>query len=665
MKLRILALVLGCVLLLSGCTNVISATETDTPKTTEPAKSQIGVQDMSTEKPAEPKPKRTPPLEAVKTKEKYAKIAENFTGQYYYDYDGAMGVSEFEMAVPAPVVEEAADSMANNNIQSAAPSKSSDVAAEAGTEANSNYSETNVQVAGVDEADLIKTDGKFIFYCMDDTLFIVETDDTGIMKSVMSQTYSNFNPIEMYLDETRLVVIGSDRNTRNKSFTDVIRDRISGGYTYVEPYTTIKIYERLKDGKIELSRTVSLDGGYLTSRKIGQSVYVITDSWRYNNVIPFYIDSAVSSREYDVPLDCMYVMPDYTNNSIMMVATIDLSDSTKKVDIQSFVGSADIIYMSKESLYVSFTRWFDDGYGTKIYRFALESDYVTYESDGSVKGQLLNQFSMDEYEGYLRVAVTGISTENMSSNAVYILDKNLKEVSKIDKIAPGERIYSVRFMGGRGYVVTFRQTDPLFAFDLSDPKNPKLLGALKIPGYSTYLHPYDENHLIGFGQDTVETKNGAVLSTGIKISMFDVTDLTNPKEMFVTYIGDRGSSSPLLSNHKAILQNTAKNIFAFPAAEYRVTGYKDEWTYGNFYQQGAFVYNIDMSKGFELRGVVTHKSDEEILKSGMYYSNYDTDVERIIYIGDYFYTVSRSKIQSNEIKSLKTVSQLTVGKALR
>lgn len=194
-----------------------------------------------------------------------------------------------------------------------------------------------------------------------------------------------------------------------------------------------------------------------------------------------------------------------------------------------------------------------------------------------------NQFSMDEYEGNLRVATTyvvetrteenydeetGIGSisyeEPLYSNRLYILDDNLKEIGKIDDLAKDEKIYSVRFMGKMGYIVTFEQVDPLFVIDLSDPTNPQIKGELKIPGYSSYLHPYDETHIIGIGYNTKSNGYGGITTDNMKMSMFDVSDVENPKEMFSIDIGKSYTSSELLYNHKVLFYKKSDNLIGFP-----------------------------------------------------------------------------------------------------
>jgi inhibitor of cysteine peptidase len=249
--------------------------------------------------------------------------------------------------------------------------------------------------------------------------------------------------------------------------------------------------------------------------------------------------------------------------------------------------------------------------------------------------------------------------------ALYTLDESMQTIGRLEKLAPGERIYSVRFMGGRAYLVTFRQVDPLFAVDVSDPRSPQVLGALKIPGYSDYLHPYDATHLIGFGKETVQDdKSGAVLYQGMKVSLFDVTDVANPIELFKTSIGYRGTESDLLHDHKALLFSREKGLLAFTVAVREVEakdGYKDPHQYGALTFQGAYVYHVDLKDGFRLRGRITHLTALDRLKAG--YDSYDPAymVKRALYIGDTLYTVSDGAVKANDLATLGELGELRFG----
>jgi uncharacterized secreted protein with C-terminal beta-propeller domain len=256
---------------------------------------------------------------------------------------------------------------------------------------------------------------------------------------------------------------------------------------------------------------------------------------------------------------------------------------------------------------------------------------------------------MDESEEYFRIATTDNSSweQENNTNNLYVLNNELEIVGKVEGLAKGEKIYSVRFMGNRAYMVTFVETDPLFVIDLSIPTEPKVLGELKIPGYSKYLHPYDETHLIGFGENTEVVNYGygdRVVTNGMKMALFDVTDPNNPQEMYSVDIGEKGTSSELLYNHKALLFSKEKDIIAFPISR-TIDNYKVDF-------RGAIVYGLNLEKGFTLKGEISHnKNDYEL-----YHSN--NKIERIIYIGDNLFTLSENKIKATDMNSMKELSHI-------
>jgi uncharacterized secreted protein with C-terminal beta-propeller domain len=378
----------------------------------------------------------------------------------------------------------------------------------------------------------------------------------------------------------------------------------------------------------------------------------------------------------------------------MLVAAFNIEKDESKAFVSAYLGSGQNIYMSENNLYVAAVnaeyknevkRQIRDNTNapriiyntvyrenTVVYKFALKDNEVTYLSKGEVPGRILNQFSMDEDRDYFRIATTTGNVwdtgENISKNNLYVMDKNLSISGKIEGIAPGEKIYSVRFMGDRGYMVTFRKVDPLFVIDLKDAKNPRILGALKIPGYSDYLHPYDENHIIGFGKDAEEAYSSDgnqanfAFYQGMKIAIFDVSDVANPKEKFSIKIGDRGTTSELLYNHKALLFSKEKNILSFPITVYELKepDKQNPSKYGEFAFQGAYVYGVDLEKGFTLRGKITHLTGEDYMKAGQYWYDSDRNVERIIYIGDNLYTISKKMIKAHGMYDLSLKAQLEI-----
>ena len=336
--------------------------------------------------------------------------------------------------------------------------------------------------------------------------------------------------------------------------------------------------------------------------------------------------------------------------------------------------------MSKNNIYLTYTDYeyagsktfnyfsSDVKENTIIHKISIKNGKIEYIGKAEVPGRILNQFSMDEHKGYFRIATTignVWDTEEKSSNNVYILDENLEKVSEIENIAPGEKIYSARFMGDRAYLVTFKKIDPFFTIDLSDPENPEILGKLKIPGYSDYLHPYDENHIIGIGKDTVEALGSEKESRGIdfawyqgiKIALFDVSDFENPKVISKVIIGDRGTSSPALHNHKAFLFDKEKQLLVIPVRvceiDDEIKGQNDGYTgntYGDFTFQGAYVYKLNLD-GFEYLGRITHMEEEDFKKSGYYYGyTGSNEVERSLFIDDMLYTISDSMVKINDLE---------------
>ncbi len=302
---------------------------------------------------------------------------------------------------------------------------------------------------------------------------------------------------------------------------------------------------------------------------------------------------------------------------------------------------------------------------TIIHRIAIENGDIMYEASGAVPGHTLNRYSMDEHQEHFRVATTTgqswRSGDGGSKNHVYVLDMDLKIVGRLNDIAPGESIYSARFMGNRAYLVTFKKVDPFFVIDLSNPYQPEILGELKIPGYSNYLHPYDENHVIGIGKDAVDMDDFPWYQ-GVKISLFDVTDVHNPKEVSQFIIGDRGTESIALSEPKAFLFSRSKELLVIPVsvAEIDESKYEGEIppsAYGEIVYDGAYIFHISDKSGIELKGMVTHFDDDDEIPSHYYYYS-SKKVKRSFYINDVLYTVSDYLVKANNLENLNEINTI-------
>ena len=263
---------------------------------------------------------------------------------------------------------------------------------------------------------------------------------------------------------------------------------------------------------------------------------------------------------------------------------------------------------------------------------------------------------MDESGDRFRIATTSESfsrTGSTSSSNVYVLDENLKQVGSLTKIAPDERIYSARFMDDKLFLVTFKQIDPFFVIDLS-ADSPKILGALKIPGFSNYLQPYDENHIIGIGRDTKENEWGGVQTNGVKISMFDVSDFKNPKETDTIVIGDSSVDSEALYNHKSLLLDKQKDVMSIPIKGEIKAVFGDAKTSSEYVQwNGFFVYGFD-NDGFVKKGSISHYTGNSYNPIYMQ--------ARSLYIGDTLYTVMDGIIKMNDLANISNeINTITIG----
>jgi uncharacterized secreted protein with C-terminal beta-propeller domain len=309
---------------------------------------------------------------------------------------------------------------------------------------------------------------------------------------------------------------------------------------------------------------------------------------------------------------------------------------------------------------------------TVIHKISVDKGDIEYKASGNVPGHVLNQFSMDENNNYFRIATTVsgyVANKDTSTNNMYVLDENLNTVGRLEDVATGESIYSVRFIGNRAYMVTFRHIDPLFVIDLSNPTNPTVLGQLKIPGYSDYLHPYDETHIIGLGKEVdasidaekVHTE-GAVYYTaiqGVKISIFDVSDVQNPIEMYKEVIGDRGTQSLATSDHKAFLFDKQKELLVIPITVAQLKPGQSKSEQGDFVFQGAYVYNINLQDGLKLKGKITHlENDSDLVKSGYYYYSSPYDIKRSLYMDNVLYTLSDKTIKMNNLDNMNEINKI-------
>lgn len=641
--------------------------------------------------------------------------AENSQAELYYAVDFSTNAGEVFML----------EAENDFQLESAQPAPGlTEESIPATTTSEKDYSKTNLQVEGVDEADLLKTDGQYIYQVNDQELIVARVFPADSLEVVSRISFARdvFSPQELYVDDNYLVLIGNanyqdssyqeDGQVELKSHTDQILkgdpNQICPPTFYTNPKAKAIIYNLADKSNLQKIREVELEGNYVSSRKIGSNLYFIANknlytyhTWNrnYDELQPYYRDTAREDEFVQIDYSEICYFPDFLEPNYLLIAGLDLNQPQKEMQVNTYLGFAETIYTSASHLYVALTQLSHQpvplpqprtdtsspdldpadpdpsGSGfyttTTLYKFGLDKGEITYQQTGEVPGTVLNQFSMDEYNNYFRIATTTGDlwrSDSVTKNNVFILDESLQVTGQIEDIAPGEHIYSARFMGERGYLVTFKTTDPFFVLDLQDPTNPQILGALKIPGYSDYLHPYDDTHILAFGKDTVEIEENDTISAyylGMKLAIFDVSDVHNPVEMFKTLIGDRGTESEILHNHKSLLFDKEKGLLSFPVTlmEHKNPDTYSKYSfldYGEFTFQGAYVYHVDLEKGFTLRDRITHLRDEDLLKSGRhYYYDYGPrSVKRILFIEDTLYTVSPAMIKANDLASLQEKNSL-------
>ncbi|MCA9478014.1 MAG: beta-propeller domain-containing protein, partial [Nanoarchaeota archaeon] len=639
-------------------------------------------------------------LSAFSSLEDYQAFANANSNNYYGGY--ARGGIAVDFAFDAAVAESAPSPAALTKLTSS-------VAVEDGA-SSLDYSETNNQVQGVDEADILKTDGNYIYTITGKTLFIISSGEEA---NIVSQISLDSYPQGLFIDGDTLAVFG---NEYNDEVYDLVGFQPQSGMTYFHTYD---ISDRSNP---ELVDEYSFEGNYFDARLVDDQVYFVVQSspeYRPIHPLPIIYDGA-SVKE--VSLDRILWYPgNYDYAQLVTVHSIDLSKKKDLFSLSVAVDNLQTIYMSADNLflvgseYVSeyeieqeVTRDMVKAYLTqddadlialinsvdervlslpekeqkimevyyarinylgneeqtdlyksidkeladrldkiKYYTYTtlskinLEGD-MSYVASEKVPGRITNQFSLDEYENNLRIATTvdahwsrtGEQTESYTN--VFVLDDSLRQVGSLMNLAPTERIYSTRFVDDRLYMVTFRQVDPFFVIDLSNPEKPSELGQLKIPGFSRYLHPYDETHLIGIGQDATELGR----TTGLKISLYDVTDVENPIEVAKYVTDEKYASSSALYEHKAFLFSKEKNLLVIPA-------YSWGWEDGDKYN-GAFVFNINTSE-IELRGLIDHSQSDNFQQ-----------VERSLYINDLLYTKSPYLLRINRLEDLSSVKDIAL-----
>ncbi|MBI1973832.1 beta-propeller domain-containing protein [Candidatus Micrarchaeota archaeon] len=605
------------------------------------------------------------------------------------------------------------------------------------------YSTTNIQVSGVDEADIVKNDGKYVYTLSNGNVVIVDAYPAENARIVSTINLSEKNPINLYVNGDRLVVLTSSSSYYYDGEPipmGGLEAAVGSGVSSISfngivarPTSTkarIIVYDVSDHANPRLVRELEFDGSYADSRMIGNHIYFIVttpvysldakelprfspyqsgfpevyyfdtpdSSFQFTNMVSLDVrqdDSRVQNKVFllgystslFVSQDNIYLtypkrLPvDYVFNRILdeiimpampqkYVSEIELARLSGRPSYEKRQAIQDVVVRWQQEIgleeIAKLQQRFQEKYNeilkearaeedkSVIHKIGVRDGSVNYLTKGEVRGSPLNQFSMDERNGYFRIATTSGRWGDTQENNLYVLDAGMSVMGKLENLAPGERIYSARFVGDRAYLVTFVRIDPLFVIDLRNPYDPKVLGELKIPGVSDYLHPYDDNYLIGVGKSTEEPSGGWARFKGVKISLFDVRDVSNPKELSKLEVGDRGTDSEALRDHHAFLFSKERNLLVLPLSVYTNPDTPVGMPVRGGYWNGAYVFNIDPAKGenaLELRGKVTHSQESDAY-------DYLSTIRRSLYMGDNLYTISTSFLQANSLSDLSRVAEV-------
>lgn len=560
-------------------------------------------------------------------------------------------------------------------------------------QASPDYSETNVQVEDIDEADIVKTDGEYVYSISDDKVIITDVRDKKHPIIVAEINSSNsYYPTDIFINKDKLVVISVNIEYRNSK-------------------TSVHVYDISNRAQPKIEKNLEVNFKYNTSRIIGRNVYIFAE--RTINARDAEIDSfreyKEDYKEKEIEFSKIKYIKTRPTDVVTAFVTFDLDKIVEDVNINSYLVDLETAYVSHNSVYLLDNSYsynyrnkdavkemikklfgfrgvfaiFDDEiyyYNTyqshttvAKYSFSEDKSSLEFAANTKLNGRILNQYSCDEKDDNLRIALN-----DKKGTRIKVLDSKLKEIGDTGAVAPGEDNKSVRFVGDRAYFVTYKNIDPLYAIDLTDPTNPTIMGELKIPGFSTYLHPYDDNHIIGIGMATEEKLirdsfgrpiRENITFNGMKMSLFDISDMKNPKEKDVIYFGDSRTDSPINKNPKALLYSKEKNLIAIPISNMGSVmpiplipyGIKEEVAVNDMVihekvEEGYIVFDLTV-EGFKYRGIISHEKVEKVNKYSYWNEGYPL---RGLYINDNLITISNKILKINDLKTLEFISNINL-----
>lgn len=561
---------------------------------------------------------------------------------------------------------------------------------------------TNVQEEGVDEPDKVKTNGEYICIAGKKKISIVDVTNPEQMAVIGEHSFPG-EVNSLFLSGNVLVVLYTPQAGEGEIWrgTDLTGEGPVGMPYWIPVLakTGIALLDiTLPSEPIVLNHLVA-DGSFVDARLVNGYLHVVQQympdlpplnlyydgtqedyqkklaenqdqlaGLSYGDMVPQYthFDEKGTILEQGPLVDpSRFVRPDSPQGGTMVTITsYDLKNPLADFRSTGLVADAHVVYASPVSLYLISTVWADeeedgkDTSSTILHKFQMENLNADYRGKGEVPGAILNRFSCGEYQDVMRIATTTgrkWSAPSELKNNIYCLMENqgrIEIIGKIEGIAPEEAIYSARFIGDKGFLVTFEVIDPLFTVDLSDAYNPTIIGELKVPGYSSYIHPYKENLLITLGKD-VKVVDKGVWDQGVQLSMFDVSVFDTPALLNKLVIGDRGTESLALYEHRAFTFWESEGLLAIPIELYVYeTPPENPWEYGTYRFSGLYVLSVVQNQGFTFLGGIPSPDDGE----GSYYDNWT----RGVFIGDFVFSARQRSISSAPVDSLNNINHLSL-----
>ncbi|HEX9709665.1 MAG TPA: beta-propeller domain-containing protein [Candidatus Thermoplasmatota archaeon] len=536
--------------------------------------------------------------------------------------------------------------------------------ADAGSPSPPEYSGTNVQTAGIDEPDIVKTDGWYIYAISGGTVTITLAYPASEARLVSTLTLDNHYPYGLFVAGDRLIVLTSLYEYYAYEGGDVRAGAQMYPY-YSTPRSSMLVYDISDVRSPSLAANITVSGYTTGARMIGSDIFLVAQHY-----IHLDADDALALPSIWVDgdkrtlgaTDIGYFPDAYNTSSVTTVTVMNLTRPAEATHTALLTTAGSQLYVSRNSVYLvgygssAATLWQAWADVSTVHRLYIYQGTVACALTGEVPGHVLNQFSMDEFGGHLRIATTEWRADRTATtlNHVFVLNGTLDIVGSIEGMAPGESIQAVRFAGERAYVVTFEQIDPFFVLDLADPTAPSILGELKITGFSQYLHPISDSLVIGIGVETsMPDPTGRVTRQGFKVSLFNVSDVSNPREVSKDVVEGLSVYSEAQWDHHAFLWMPARSLLVLP-----LQVYEGDWSTGyTTYWQGVYVWRVT-EEGIERVGSVSQVGTIDAQSS--YYGSSYYQVRRTLYIGENLYTVSDTAIQINDLETLSFVRSVTV-----